>query len=266
MESGVTSLTQRKEDVKAGRCYKATEKYPECAMTSLKPGIPQPTYQLCKNVLDVCFCDQIFRVEINKWKPKRKSLDQGSQRDSDKWISALFSNHQRSFLLQQIETNIETHSQTLCRGERDRDGDRDRETDILEHTALNGLSPSNLFPQSSGNPEKRGGGKSVFFTVINVTAIQLNTKGNMKNSEPNKLGKSIKLLVDCEHKAGERADPEFITVGELALTLTGSSALESHLCFLPGQQTRMDPVVGDTVVRLLQQSGERALHLACADQ
>jgi hypothetical protein len=30
-------------------------------------------------------------------------------------MSALLSHHQRSFLLQQIETNTETHSQTSCR-------------------------------------------------------------------------------------------------------------------------------------------------------
>jgi hypothetical protein len=30
-------------------------------------------------------------------------------------IGTLFSLHQRSFLLQQMETNIETHSQLLCR-------------------------------------------------------------------------------------------------------------------------------------------------------
>ncbi|XP_035317737.1 uncharacterized protein LOC103163754 isoform X1 [Cricetulus griseus] len=37
------------------------------------------------------------------------------------------------------ENNTETHGQTSCR-------------ETLKHTVLNGMSPSNLTPQSSGNP------------------------------------------------------------------------------------------------------------------
>ena len=55
----------------------------------------------------------------------------------DSEISALLSHHQRSFLLQQTGANTEAHSQTLY-----------WET----HSALTGMSSSNPFLQSSGNP------------------------------------------------------------------------------------------------------------------
>ena len=62
--------------------------------------------------------------------------------------SALLSHHQRSFLLPQMATNTETHSQTSC-----------KEWDTLEHSALKWISPSNPSPQGSGNPmEKEAGG------------------------------------------------------------------------------------------------------------
>ena len=49
------------------------------------------------------------------------------------YIDTLFNHHQKSFLLQQVGTDTETHSQTLH---------RDRET--LEYTTLNRMSPSTL--------------------------------------------------------------------------------------------------------------------------
>lgn len=66
--------------------------------------------------------------------------------------------HQRSFLLQQMRTNIQTtqarhytpshtHSHAHTKRERKR----------LEHPTLHDLSPSNFSPQNSGNPiEERG--------------------------------------------------------------------------------------------------------------
>jgi hypothetical protein len=62
-------------------------------------------------------------------------------------MSALLSHHQRNFLLQQMETNTETHSQISCRV---------RET--LEHSVLNGRSSS--YSSSQGSI-KKGGRKPV---------------------------------------------------------------------------------------------------------
>ena len=58
-------------------------------------------------------------------------------------IRALLSHHQRSFPLQQMRTNTETHRQTLH-----------REWETLEHSALNKMSPSHHSPQGSGTPEE----------------------------------------------------------------------------------------------------------------
>ena len=60
-------------------------------------------------------------------------------------ISVLFNHHQRSFLLQQTGTN--RHSQSGITHTH-------RETETLEQTARNGMSPSHPSPQSSGNPVK----------------------------------------------------------------------------------------------------------------
>jgi hypothetical protein len=57
------------------------------------------------------------------------------------YINALFSQHQRSSLLQQMRTKTGTHSQTWH-----------REWDTLEHIALDRMLPSNPFPWNSGNP------------------------------------------------------------------------------------------------------------------
>ena len=56
-------------------------------------------------------------------------------------LSALLSHGQMSFILQQMGTNAETHSQTSC-----------RETKTLEYKALNVISPSNPCPSISENP------------------------------------------------------------------------------------------------------------------
>lgn len=56
-------------------------------------------------------------------------------------ICAMFKYQQRSFLLQKMWTNAETHSQIIL-----------REWDTLKHTALKGTSPSNRSHQDSGNP------------------------------------------------------------------------------------------------------------------
>ena len=55
-------------------------------------------------------------------------------------ISALFSYYQRSFLLKQMGTNTETHSQTIH-----------GEWETLGNSTLNGISPSNPSPLGSGN-------------------------------------------------------------------------------------------------------------------
>ena len=46
-------------------------------------------------------------------------------------INVLLNNYQRIFLLQQMETNIESHSQTVC-----------RKPESLEHSVLNSVSSS----------------------------------------------------------------------------------------------------------------------------
>ena len=57
------------------------------------------------------------------------------------YIGALFSHHQRSFLLQQMKTNTETHGQTLG-----------RRWETLEYSALNGMSPLDPSLHSSEKP------------------------------------------------------------------------------------------------------------------
>ncbi|KAL6093967.1 hypothetical protein STEG23_015107, partial [Scotinomys teguina] len=49
---------------------------------------------------------------------------------------------------------------------------------------------------------------------------------------------------------GERADCGVTRVGELALTLIGFCGGDSRLCFLSGQHSRADPVVGDSACRV----------------
>lgn len=63
----------------------------------------------------------------------------------DSQMSASFGGHQRRFSCGRWEQNIETHSQMLC---------RERET--FEYSVLNGISPSNLTLQISGNTTKEG--------------------------------------------------------------------------------------------------------------
>lgn len=57
-------------------------------------------------------------------------------------MSASLSHHQRGFLLHQMETDIETCSQTLF-----------REQETLENSALDGTAPLNLSPQNLENPK-----------------------------------------------------------------------------------------------------------------
>lgn len=51
-------------------------------------------------------------------------------------INVLLGHHQRSSLLQWMETNTETHNSTVC-----------REGDTLEYSVLNRRFPSNSSPQ-----------------------------------------------------------------------------------------------------------------------
>lgn len=56
-------------------------------------------------------------------------------------MSTLLSHLQRGFLLQQMGTDTESQSQTLC-----------KEQETLEHSAPYRMSPSNSSPHVSGNP------------------------------------------------------------------------------------------------------------------
>lgn len=67
--------------------------------------------------------------------------------------SALFSHHQRSFLLPQMETNPETHSQTLW-----------REWENLKRSGLNVIFPSDPSPRVQ-ETRRRGGINSVRGTM-----------------------------------------------------------------------------------------------------